>query len=180
MIKLNYRIELGTLLTELKLPRIVAEVGCAEGRFSQQILSWGIDHFYMIDNWGTIPNQSGDGGFNQAWHNKNYMEALQRVDLYKNKIEVLQGLSVAMASKIPDNSLGMVYIDCWHEYEGVKRDLEFYFPKVVSGGVVAGHDFLNMSYGVNRAVKEFCAGKFEISVIEDEEPSMASFYFIKP
>ena len=180
MKKLNYRIELGTLLTDLNLPWVVAEIGCAEGRFSQQILSWGIDKLFMVDNWGTIRNQTGDGAFDQSWHDKNFLEAMHRTAVHSDKIVVLRGMSNEMISHIPDNSLGMAYIDCCHEYGCTKSDLELCFPKVVSGGIIAGHDYLNMSYGVNRAVKEFCEGKYEISVIDEEEPSMASFYFIKP
>ncbi|PNH09787.1 hypothetical protein TSOC_003561, partial [Tetrabaena socialis] len=36
-----------------------------------------------------------------------------------------------------------VYVDARHDYCGVTEDLELYWPKVRSGGVMAGHDYLD-------------------------------------
>jgi hypothetical protein len=38
---------------------------------------------------------------------------------------------------------------------------------------MAFHDYLNYNYGVNQAVKDFCAGNFEIHVIEEDKPEDA-------
>lgn len=55
---------------------------------------------------------------------------------------------------IPDN-LDFIYIDGDHSYEGVKKDIELYWPKVRKGGVFGGHDFCPKIHGVARAVTEF-------------------------
>lgn len=177
---IQFRHQLGELLTHYNLPKVVLELGVAEGWFTKDILKWNLDKLYLIDNWATISSQTGDGAFNQEWHDKNYLQLLERVAPFKDKVEIFRGLTTDMANNIPDESLGMIYIDACHEYECVKKDLELYYPKVVPGGIIAGHDFLNLSYGVNRAVKEFCKDRFEINVVPDEHESMASFWFIKP
>jgi Fe-S oxidoreductase len=60
------------------------------------------------------------------------------------------------------------------------RDLEIYYNKVVDGGIVAGHDYLNMAYGVNKAVNQFCEEMgIEVNLIPDEDESMSGFWFIK-
>lgn len=109
---------------------------------------------------------------------------LERIEPFKDKVTIIKGLTNEVANQVPDNSLGLLYIDACHEYQCVKTDLELYYPKVVSGGLVCGHDYLNLSYGVNKAVKEFAlANGYSLSDInettEDGDISNVSFWFIK-
>lgn len=171
------RIELIDYLKELKLPLFVAEVGVAEGRFSYDILNRGVDTLYLVDNWGYIETQTGDGNFSQEWHNSNYNDCKEMVKEFKN-VFMFRGLSVEMAKLIPDNSLGLVYLDAAHDYENVKNDLHAFLPKLVKGGIMAGHDYLNKSYGVEKAVSEFCKDRFNVKVIPEWKEDDASFYFI--
>lgn len=170
---INHRIDLCKII-DLSLP--VAELGCAEGLFSADMCRWGIPMLYMVDNWATIPGQRGDGGFDQAWHDENYRQAMDRVKDYK--VTVLRGLTHEMAAKVPDESLGMVYLDADHSYEGVMRDLKAWYPKVVKGGVIAGHDYLMKHYGVFEAVKDF--GITPVYTIYENQIEDAGFYFYKP
>jgi hypothetical protein len=174
------RQNLDLLLHNFNLPKVVLELGVAEGWFTKDILKWDLDKLYLIDNWATIGTQTGDGAYNQEWHDGNYKQVLERTAPFSEKVTIIKGLSWEVADQVPDNSLGLLYIDACHEYECVKKDLAAYFSKVVPGGIIAGHDYLNLSYGVNEAVKEFCEGKYEINVVPDEHESMASFWFIKP
>jgi hypothetical protein len=175
---IQYRNELGKLLDAFDLPKVVLECGVAEGWFTKEILKWDLDKLYLVDAWEQL-DQLGDGGYGQTWHNGNYQQVLDRVEPFKDKVVILKGLSWDMAEKIPDNSLGMVYIDADHSYESVKKDLEAYYSKVVPGGIISGHDILNPAYGVKKAVEEFCEGRFELNIIPDEEPAMASYWFLK-
>jgi len=176
---IQYRHELVKLLDLFDLPRVVAEIGVAEGWFTKDILKWNLDKLYLVDAWKHL-EQTGDGGYAQEWHDGNYQQVLERTKPFGDKVVILKGLSHEMAEHIPDESLGLVYIDADHSYEGCMRDLESYYNKVVDGGIVAGHDFLNLSYGVNKAVKQFCEEmKIEINVVPDEDDSMSSFWFIK-
>ena len=178
---IDSRNQLPQLMQELNLPMVAAEVGVAEGRFSEILLQGGLSTLYLVDMWGHIPNQHGDSAFDQQWHDDNLVDCVFRLSQYNFNTIFLRGDSVLMADSIPDNSLGMVYLDADHSYEGVKRDLEAWYPKVVTGGIIAGHDYLNVEgYGANRAVNEFATGRFDIVVIPENEPNNASFYFIKP
>jgi predicted O-methyltransferase YrrM len=63
--------------------------------------------------------------------------------------------SVKAAGKIADGALDFVFIDGDHSYEGVKRDLAAWLPKVKPGGWLMGHDYGNKpDGGVKRAVDE--------------------------
>ena len=175
----KHRIELVQLLKELGLPLVAAEVGCAEMLFSRDLISAGLDKLYLIDNWGEIIGQKGDGGFNQDWHDKNFKEGMERVAPYMSKIRVLKGMSTDMAKEIPDGELSLCYLDADHSYMAVMKDLFSFFPKVVHGGIIASHDALNEDYGVKKAFEDFCRGKYEIKIIPENSIYDASAYFIK-
>lgn len=85
-----------------------------------------------------------------------------------------------MAEQIPDNSVGMIYIDADHSYEGVKADIEAYYPKLVSGGLMCFHDYESPDYEVKRAVLEFCNNNNYIPItIPENDQYDTGAYFIK-
>lgn len=139
----------------LELPLVGAEIGVAGGSNSADFLNEGLEKIYCIDNWATI-GTVGDMAYPQQWHDDNYaltVESLSQFD--SSRYTILRGLSSEMCRHIPDNSLGLVYIDGDHSYEGCKEDIKNYYPKLVDGGIMAFHDFMNMGYGVAKAVIEF-------------------------
>lgn len=177
---ITHRRQLVDLMKALGLPLIAAEVGVAEGLFSNDLLSEGLERLYSIDNWGKIDGQRGDGGFEQQWHDQNFKEVKDRLSKYGNKSITVRQMSVMAAKLIPDG-LGLVYIDCDHSYAGVWNDIQAYWPKLVSGGVMAFHDYENPSYGVKDAVQEFAKGNnLEIHLLPEDKPVDAGAYIIKP
>lgn len=182
--EIKYRTQLGELLEHFGLSGHAVEIGVAEGRNAQVLIeSPQITKLYLIDNWATL-NQSGDGSYPQSWHDKNYKEVLQRTKRFAEKRAILKGLSSEMIKQIPDDSLVLAYIDGDHSYNGCLADLKAIYPKVKNGGIVSGHDYLNLSYGVNQAVKEFATanGYSESDIHTTEEngdTSMVSFWFVK-
>lgn len=179
--EIRHRNELFKLLDLYSLPRVVAEIGVAEGLFSRDMLAWGIDKFYCVDTWKHQPAAKGDINNNQEWHDANYAnaEALRAPFEKQTKIRVLQGFSTDMHLYVPDEELGLLYLDADHSYAGVLSDLSMWYPKVVPGGIIAGHDFLNTSYGVKDAVYEFCKGRFDVQVIPEHKQEDAGFWFQK-
>lgn len=182
----RYREQLVDLMKEIGLPLIACECGTAEGLFANTLMLRGIQKFYLVDKWEYTPGQYGDGGFSQEWHQNNLLQVQDRMLPYKNSPQsytILQGDTVAMAEQVPDNSLGMVYIDADHSYEGVLRDIEAYYPKLVTGGVMAFHDYLSPDYGVQRAVEHWCTGSSyplsAIIIIPEHDIMDAGAYFIK-
>lgn len=61
---------------------------------------------------------------------------------------------------LPIKEFDMVYLDGGHSYDGVKSDLQIYYPMVKDGGILSGDDyeyitFDNEECGVVQAVNEF-------------------------
>ena len=52
--------------------------------------------------------------------------------------------SVEASRTVADRSLDFVYIDGNHGADYVRADLEAWLPKIRAGGILAGHDFLDM------------------------------------
>lgn len=175
--EIKHRIDLHQLLN--KNP-VVVEIGCAEGLFSNEILQWGVSKLYMVDNWSRISSQTGDGAFEQQWHDKNYIDAMMRVKPFDKKINVLRGISWDMAQYVENESVDLLYLDACHEYECVKKDLESWAPKVKKGGIIAGHDYANKDYGVEQAVHEFCKEYgYTPNLIPEHKWVDAGFWFVK-
>lgn len=152
--KIKHRHELIKLIEHFGLPRTVAEVGVAEGRFAEQMHNWGLDELYLIDIWERMPFIDGCASFEDKWHKDNYEEVQKRFE-GKLNVVILKGFSHKMSSYIDNESLGLVYIDGDHSYNGCKSDIETWLPKLVPGGIMAFHDYgNNIAYGVQRAVIE--------------------------
>jgi predicted O-methyltransferase YrrM len=106
---------------------------------------------------------------------------------------------------IEDKSLDFVYIDANHTYQAVKEDIRLWYPKVKSGGLIMGHDYLpdyfyegktekdqalytfpdgqpekstyTGMFGVNPAVDEFCLNNgYKVNKTDE---FLATWWFIK-
>lgn len=180
--QIRYRRELPELMRQLDLPMIAAEIGCAESLHAADLLRNGIEQLFLVDNWGCIPDQKGDGGSPQSWHEDNYKQTLDRMQPFGQRAIILKGMSAEMAKQVPDESLGLVYLDGDHSYEGVITDLITWFPKLVNGGIMSGHDFRAKEYGVEKAVYDFTYKNIDVSVvytIPEDKDEDAGFWFQK-
>jgi cephalosporin hydroxylase len=92
-------------------------------------------------------------------NNTLYDSFLKNIEPVKDYINPIRMDSIKASFLYPDNSLDFVFIDASHDYENVKKDLEAWYPKVKSGGIFAGHDYVDVWKGVIQAVDEFLEKK---------------------
>jgi Methyltransferase domain len=153
------------LLQRLPKHAVCAEVGVYQGRFSEMILRIARPQkLHLIDPWKYEADPAykqslygGSEGKNQA-HMDGMYESVVKCFTSK-RVEVHRAGSAACSARFADNYFDWIYIDGNHQYEFVKQDLEMYFPKVKSGGFVAGDDYGRdpnnwTKDGVTRAVDE--------------------------
>lgn len=125
---------------------IGAEIGVEYGLNAKTMLRFlPIEKLYLIDPYDDQENNSGD---------KQYKETRKYLSKYDSKIKFIKKTSEKATNEIPDN-LDFVYIDGSHNYEDVKRDIELYYIKVKTGGIIGGHDFWADKIGVCKAVLDF-------------------------
>ena len=70
-------------------------------------------------------------------------------------ISLIRKKSDDAVSDIQDDFVGCVYVDGFHSYEQCKKDILNYWNKLIDGGLMCGHDYMNQDTpGVTRAVQE--------------------------
>ena len=138
---------------------IGVEIGVYKGGNSRNILdNLNIELLYSIDPYIAW---KGDHFHNQGDYNLWYKVARNKLRKYNNSI-LIRDYSKNAIEQIPDN-LDFIYIDGDHTYKGIKNDVELYYGKVKSGGIIGGHDFMfhkenkeiNRYPGVSKYVQEF-------------------------
>lgn len=154
------------LLAALPRQAAVAEIGVAEGVFSQEILRvCEPSALHLIDPWEW---QSRDDYRNDA-NNADMAEQQRRFQMvsgmfsHDRRVSVIRAYSTEAVHNFADGSLDWVYVDAVHSYEGALADLRAFLPKVKADGLILGHDFANhpdaqaMEFGVIEAVETFVA-----------------------
>lgn len=143
------------LLEMLPNGGVAAEVGVAQGDFSQLILDiCQPSRLHLIDYWGSSTPHYGDAGYRHVV--KRFGEQISG-----GQVVLLRGWSWEMLARLPDESLDWVYIDADHSYDSVKKDLLAAKPKIRPHGILSGHDYIKWNsqtrrFGVVEAVNEFC------------------------
>lgn len=128
-----------------------AEIGVFKGHMSKRLLERRDLILFMVDNWLPMPLYSVSADEQES----NRLMAMRNA----GRRGIILHMDSAEAAKwIPDGCLDFVFIDADHSYEGVKRDIQAWRPKLKAGGLLSGHDYANpgekLGMEVKRAVDE--------------------------
>ena len=128
---------------------LCAELGVAEGRFSEKLLERSkLGFLYSIDMW------SGDRGHDVA----EYRRALERLMPYRGRNAALRMTFAEALPLFPDATFDFIYVDGYaHTGEEGGQTLRDWYPKVKPGGVIAGDDYAGDFPLVVEAVDRFVA-----------------------
>lgn len=166
--------------------KIGAEIGVQSGEYSEKLLNAGIEKLWLVDLWAQQKNYFDIANKHDAHHQQNMRETFRRMEAFPFRTQTLIGMSHEVASQVPDASLDFIYVDGNHCLDAVRLDLASWVPKVRSGGIVSGHDYLTSKnccgseFGVEQAVLEYCeaSGISELFVCQTE--SFPNWHFVKP
>lgn len=174
----KYRRNLYQLIPQIH-NAVCVELGVAEGYFAADICAWGVAKLYAVDLWEAHPEIPGDAGNDQPWHNANYEAAKKRLAPFGDRAVILRGATTAMAGYIGEE-LDFVNVDACHSYACVRADIEAYWPKLKSGGIMAFHDHEMKQYGVKQAVAEFAAANgLKVNLLPEDKEEDAGAYVVK-
>ena len=135
-----------------KESKIGVEIGVFKGEFSKTLLSgWG-GTLYMVDPWRGLGGDYIDKT-NHKHHTSIFQDAMDSIEGYENRGIMIRALSEEAVHLFEDNSLDFIYIDGNHGYNHVKQDLELWWPKLKSGGIMSGHDFIMVDWDAIPKVK---------------------------
>jgi hypothetical protein len=133
--------------------KIGVELGVAAGRHSEYILrNTKIEKLWSIDRWQHVVGYDDPMNLPQKDHDELYEYVCKKLSFFGERCTVLRSDTTTASNLFQDQTLDFVYVDADHSYEGCKRDLLAWIPKIKFGGFITGHD-LNWPT-VYRAISE--------------------------
>lgn len=168
MIRPVHRNMFPLFLNSLGFNGTAVEVGVAEGHYAAEFLPLWSGKYVMVDRWAHVDGYDDIMNGPDFEHEERYRQALEVAAQHPGRVMVMRTDSALAAASFEDRSLDFVYIDGDHSFEGCKRDILAWAPKIRHGGVLAGHDYFNHPpFEVRRAVAVTCGGPCGIT----HEPS---------
>lgn len=149
---------------------VVVEVGTYKGDFAEVMYNilqpeylYAIDPFRVMVEYTDNPSIGKIDFNNQSVLDELAVNVAERIANI-GKCKLLRLTSVEASDTFEDESLDIVYIDGCHKYESVSKDINLWYPKLKTGGVLCGHDYVSgvlqpgnriEKFGVIEAVQEF-------------------------
>jgi hypothetical protein len=155
--------------TQTALEGDLAEVGVYQGGSAKLICEVKKEkRLYLFDTFTGLPQVSNDDThFGQKhWHDNEFnntsVESIKKLlDKYEN-VDIIKGIFPESGQEIANKKFCFVHLDV-DLYKSTIDSLRFFFPKMVSGGIILIHDY--HSDGIQKAFKEFKTEN-QIHVIE--------------
>jgi Methyltransferase domain len=121
----------------------MAEVGVYRGEFAAGLLRAcpSLQTYHMIDPWRHLHDWNKPANTTDERFEEFLGEAMAATDSFREKRIVLRGRTIEVIDEIPDGTLDLVYIDGDHTLRGIAVDLIRAYPKIRTGGFLAGDDF---------------------------------------
>jgi len=144
----------------ISTPLKVAEVGVGAGNNAIDMLgNLDISQLYLIDPYVAY-NDNGtpveESGYTETQESQDMYCALmtENIQPFLDKVTIVKSLSVEAAATYSDGFFDYVYLDACLCEQSVYEDITAWFPKVISGGVLGGHDYDSYP-GVKPSVDRF-------------------------
>jgi O-methyltransferase len=144
-----------------RLPGDLAEVGCFQGGSTKTICeAKGERTLHVFDTFEGLPKSSAP---DRGIHDENqYSCSLDSVRTYLQgypNVHFYKGRFPETAGPVADRTFSFVHCDV-DLYESTLGCLEFFYPRLMRGGVLLSHDYSVLA-GVKTAFQEFFADKPE-------------------
>lgn len=99
---------------------------------------------YCIDTWHNDAMTEGN------WDT--YKEFMDNTKSVKERVKAIKASSSEAGNNFTEQ-IDFLFVDGNHEYEGVKEDIDIWFPKLKSNGIIVMHD-ISWAEGVIRVMEE--------------------------
>lgn len=152
-----------------------------------------------VDYWDEQPpgvyKEIGNG---KSYQEEHFNEYIERTKPFEDRRLTVANLSTVAGTFFPNEYFDFIFIDANHEYDAVVADLDTWWPKLKSGGLFSGDDYIydfksddgnNMTvywqnlycgqFGVNPAIEQFAdKHQYELNFV-DHPRNFNMWYFYK-
>jgi len=185
----------GPFLSRRGLNGSAVEIGTHRAHFTHAFLvRWNGRLLYCVDPYTTPPGYEGQADdLKRLWktdgdRDKDYRHAKDKLSWLAPRYTFVRKCSHEAAPTFLNNSLDFVYLDGDHRRDMVRHDLLLWWPKVKSGGIIAGHDFIcpgepggGWGKDIQMAVHDFTMGTgSDVYLVPETKAEPWSFYIEKP
>ena len=143
----------------------LAEVGVCEGDSAHIICeAKGNNPLYLFDNFNGLPKPTIEDENQFKGGESKAEELMVKIRLRNyNHVIIKKGLfPIAVGRKVEDSKFMFVNIDV-DLYKSTLDCLEFFYPRMVAGGIIMSHDYVGLTGG-KKAFDEFFKDKPEIII----------------
>jgi hypothetical protein len=140
------------------------EIGVQSGYYASRILELSELHLVVLDAWRELEGYPDLANSPTGHHLTLMNNAIKTLLPYEGRFTLIREKSEVAVGFFPDSLFDFIYIDANHQEDAVRGDLINWWPKVKSGGIFAGHDYINLKdevndFGVKDAVDKFFGQK---------------------
>lgn len=132
------------LMSKVPVGGKVAELGCWKGRSLcsvADIIKERRINMVVVDTFtGSESEFEGQASPIDAKRDNVKQIFLDNIKKFGLDPQIMSMTTHEASTKFPDNHFDMVFIDADHTFEGCRRDIQDWWPKVKRGGLLAGHD----------------------------------------
>jgi len=140
----------------------VAEVGVWKGSSAKLLCDTTKKQVHLFDTFEGLPkptDKDDSSQFKEGTYHSLFDEVKEYLKEYPNA-HLYKGLFPETAGPIKDKKFSFVHLDV-DLYESTLKCLEFFYPRMINGGVIISHDY-TCAVGVKKAFDEFFKDKPEI------------------
>lgn len=151
-------------------PDSIAEIGVAFGFHAKSIL----DALPTIKYFGIDPYKAGyddadifSSGIGEMFGEPDPQKGMDRLAIavakslepFGERARLIREEGKKAASLFSDAYFDLIFVDGDHTYDGVRADIEAWWPKLKPGAVMCGDDYSKARFGVKKAVDDFAWNK---------------------
>jgi predicted O-methyltransferase YrrM len=143
IIPIKRRGDLGSLVQAEGFTSAI-EIGVQKGEYAAVVLSqWPANtEYWCVDLWQVQKNYHDMA--NAVNHDAYFAETQSRLAPYGSRVKYIRDYSTKAALTFKNESIDFIYVDARHDYAGVMEDMVAYWPILKTGGILAGHDYMNV------------------------------------
>lgn len=199
--EIHGRLKFPYLLLRRELTGMAVEVGTHRAEFAEQFAEKWPGKLYCVDPWKNPPGYEHQSKFlwggdlrpveatttQDAIREDDFEFSKKVLEKYGERVVLMRSTSVEAVKYFANKSLDFVYVDGDHSEHAVMEDLTIWWPKLKSGGIIAGHDVVmnatiedNWGIGIQKVLRAFAGSRDVVVYLVPEEGDLPwSYYMVK-